>query len=124
VAPLAAALAEHLPRRTLLVTLDLVRAAVAMMLPFVSQIWQVYVLIFVLQASSAAFTPTFQATLPDLLPPEGDYTKALSLSRMASAALLVSVVMPPPPAPQHLRPNYAWAWRALWHARDNGHRLW
>jgi hypothetical protein len=59
------------------------------------------VLIFVLQASSAAFTPTFQATLPDLLPQEGDYTKALSLSRMASAALLVSVVMPPPPAPQH-----------------------
>jgi MFS family permease len=134
VAPLAAALAEHLPRRTLLVTLDLVRAAVAMMLPFVSQIWQVYVLIFVLQASSAAFTPTFQATLPDLLPQEGDYTKALSLSRMAydmeslvspmlaaalltvigfhnlfvgtvagflaSAALVVTVVLPAHPAPQ------------------------
>lgn len=83
VAPVAAAFAERLPRRTMLVTLDLVRAGVALMLPFVSQIWEVYVLIFVLQAASAAFTPTFQATLPDVLPQEKDYTKALSLSRLA-----------------------------------------
>lgn len=83
VAPIAAAFAERLPRRTLLVTLDLVRAGVALMLPFVSQVWEVYVLIFVLQAASAAFTPTFQATLPDVLPQEKDYTKALSLSRLA-----------------------------------------
>lgn len=83
VAPVAAAFADRLPRRTLLVTLDLVRAAVALLLPFVSRIWEVYVLIFVLQAASAAFTPTFQATIPDVLPVEKDYTKALSLSRLA-----------------------------------------
>ena len=83
VAPVAAAFAERLPRRTLLVTLDLVRAGVALMLPFVSQIWEVYLLIFVLQAASAAFTPTFQATIPDVLPQEKDYTQALSLSRLA-----------------------------------------
>ena len=83
VAPVAAAFADRLPRRTLLVTLDMVRAAVALLLPFVSQIWEVYVLIFVLQAASAAFTPTFQATIPDVLPDEKDYTQALSLSRLA-----------------------------------------
>lgn len=83
VAPLAAAFADRLPRRTMLVALDLVRAAVALLLPFVSQIWEVYVLIFVLQAASAAFTPTFQATIPDVLPDEKAYTKALSLSRLA-----------------------------------------
>jgi len=83
VAPVAAALAQGLPRRALLVSLDLVRAAVALALPFVSQVWHVYVLIFVLQAASAAFTPTFQATIPDVLPDEKDYTKALSLSRLA-----------------------------------------
>lgn len=133
VAPVAAAFAERLPRRAMLVTLDLVRAGVALMLPFVSQIWQVYVLIFVLQAASAAFTPTFQATIPDVLPDEKDYTKALSLSRLAydmeslvspmlaaalltvigfhdlfagtvvgflaSAALVVSVMLPTNPAP-------------------------
>src|SRR5215204_6221696 len=43
VSPIAAAFAERLPRRTMLVSLDLVRAAVALLLPFVSEVWQVYV---------------------------------------------------------------------------------
>ena len=83
VAPVAAAFAERVPRRALLVALDLVRAAVALCLPFVTEIWQVYLLIFVLQSASAGFTPTFQATIPDVLPDERDYTNALSLSRLA-----------------------------------------
>jgi len=83
VAPIASAFAERVPRRAMLVALDLVRAAVAVLLPFVTEIWQVYVLIFVLQSASAAFTPTFQATIPDILPDEKDYTRALSLSRLA-----------------------------------------
>ena len=40
-------------------------------------------LIFVLQAASAVFTPTIQATIPDVLPQEKNYTKALSLSCLA-----------------------------------------
>jgi H+ antiporter protein len=83
VAPIVGAFADHLPRRTFLVSMDLIRAAVAICLPFVDQVWQVYVLIFVLQSASAAFTPTFQATIPDVLPDERDYTRALSLSRLA-----------------------------------------
>ena len=83
VAPIATAFAERLPRRTMLVSLDLIRAGVALGLPFVDQIWQIYVLIFVLQSASAGFTPTFQATIPDVLPDERDYTQALSLSRLA-----------------------------------------
>ncbi len=83
VAPLAAAFAERLDRRRMLVALDLVRAVIALCLPFVSEIWQVYVLIFVLQSASAGFTPAFQATIPDVLTNEQDYTKALSLSRLA-----------------------------------------
>lgn len=83
VAPLAGAYANRLPRRTLLVSLDLSRLAVVLVLPWVDQIWQIYVLIFVLQSSSAAFTPTFQATIPEVLPDEEDYTRALSLSRLA-----------------------------------------
>ncbi len=83
IAPIAGAFAEVLPRRPLLVALDLVRAAVALCLPFVTEVWQVYVLIFVLQSASAAFTPAFQATIPEVLPDEKDYTRALSLSRLA-----------------------------------------
>ncbi len=102
VAPVAAAFAERLPRKGMLITLDLIRASVAVVLPFVTEIWQVYVLIFVLQSASAAFTPTFQATIPDILPDEREYTRALSLSRLAYdlesvispmvAALLLTVV--------------------------------
>ncbi|HBP0978977.1 MFS transporter [Comamonas sp. Y6] len=83
IAPIAQAFADRVPRRTLLVVLDLIRASVAVCLPFVTEIWQIYLLIFVLQTASASFTPTFQATIPDILPNEEDYTKALSLSRLA-----------------------------------------
>jgi len=83
VAPLANAYADRLPRRSFLVAMDIVRGAIALLLPFVDQIWQIYLLIFLLQSASAAFTPAFQATIPDILPNLREYTKALSLSRLA-----------------------------------------
>ena len=83
VAPVAAALAERLPRRGVLVGLDLVRAGAVLCLPFVTTVGQVYALIIILQSASAAFTPAFQATIPDVLPEEERYTRALSLSRLA-----------------------------------------
>jgi MFS family permease len=83
IAPIAGAFAGMVPRRTLLVALDVARATFVLFLPFVSEIWQIYVLVFAFQAFSAAFTPTFQATIPDILTDEADYTKALSLSRLA-----------------------------------------
>lgn len=83
IAPVAGAFADRVNRRVLLVGLDLVRGAAALCLPFVTEVWQVYILIFVLQSASAAFTPTFQATIPDVLPDEHQYTRALSLSRLA-----------------------------------------
>ncbi len=102
VAPIAAAFAERLPRRAMLVSLDVIRAMTALALPFVTQVWEVYALIFLLQSASAAFTPTFQATIPDILTDEKAYTRALSLSRLAYdlesvvspmlAALLLTVV--------------------------------
>ncbi len=83
VAPIVGAYASRLPRRRFLVAMDVIRGLVALALPFVDQVWQVYVLIFVLQSASAGFTPTFQATIPDVLPEDKDYTNALSLSRLA-----------------------------------------
>jgi MFS family permease len=82
-APIAQAFAARLPRRGFLIAMDCVRAAAALALPFITQIWQIYLLIFILQAASAAFTPTFQAVIPDILPDEKEYTNALTLSRLA-----------------------------------------
>lgn len=83
VAPLMAALVERIPRKGVLIGADLVRAAIALGLPFIDQVWQIYVLVFVLQSASATFTPAFQALIPVVLPEERDYTRALSLSRVA-----------------------------------------
>ncbi|MFD5315860.1 MFS transporter [Streptomyces sp. NPDC127098] len=83
IAPLAAAYVDRLPRRTLLVLLDVVRAAVVLALPLVTEVWHIYVLIGLLQAASAAFTPTFQAVIPDIVTDESDYTRALSASQVA-----------------------------------------
>ena len=68
IAPVVGAFSSRLPRKTFLVALDIVRAGVALFLPFVTEVWQIYGLIFVLQLASAAFTPTFQASIPDILP--------------------------------------------------------
>lgn len=83
VAPVAAAITAHVPRKVLLVGSDVLRAGVALTLPFVTEVWQIYVLIFVLQAASATFTPAFQAVIPEILPEERQYTRALSMSRLA-----------------------------------------
>ncbi|WP_291076085.1 MFS transporter [Hyphomonas sp.] len=102
VAPIVGAYATRFPRKAFLVLMDLARGGVALCLPFVSEIWQIYVLIFLLQSASAAFTPVFQASIPEILPDDEDYTNALALSRLAYdmeslaspaiAAALLSVV--------------------------------
>ena len=81
--PVLAAALAHVPRKVVLVGADLIRAGVALALPFIDSVWQIYALIFLLQTASASFTPAFQATIPDVLTEEEDYTNALSLSRLA-----------------------------------------
>uniref|UniRef100_UPI0003796D13 MFS transporter n=1 Tax=Nocardiopsis lucentensis TaxID=53441 RepID=UPI0003796D13 len=83
VSPLVGAVAARLPRRAFLATASALRAVCALGLPLVDEVWQVYLLILLLQTASAAFTPVFQATIPDVLTDESDYTRALSLSRLA-----------------------------------------
>ncbi|MBA3487654.1 MAG: MFS transporter, partial [Lysobacter sp.] len=82
-APLAGAFVPLARRKAVMITLDVIRASVALALPFVTEIWQVYVLIALLQSASAAFTPLFQSLIPQILTRERDYTRALSLSRLA-----------------------------------------
>ena len=67
ISPVMSALVNRLPRTTVLVGSDAVRATMALALP----------------AASAPFTPAFQAAIPQVLPDEDEYTAALSLSRLA-----------------------------------------
>ncbi|MFI6953372.1 MFS transporter [Nocardia sp. NPDC050408] len=83
VAPVITAVTDRVPRKVLLVSADAVRAVIALLLPFIDQTWQIYVLIFLLQAASATFTPSFQSVIPSVLVEEEEYTRGLSLSRLA-----------------------------------------
>lgn len=82
-APVVNALVAKLPTKPVLIGADLVRAGMAVCLPFITEVWQIYLVVFVLQAASATFTPAFQSVIPAALPRERDYTNALSLSRLA-----------------------------------------
>ena len=83
IAPVAAGLFSDSDRKRVMVGMDVARAVIVALIPFVTEIWQVYVLVFALSAFSAGFTPTFQAAIPDVLEDEPTYTRALSLSRIA-----------------------------------------
>ena len=82
-APVIGGVAHRFARKPLLISLDVVRAVIVLLMPFVTAVWQVYLLIFLLNLFSAGFKPVFAATIPDVLPDEAQYTKALSYSRLA-----------------------------------------
>ena len=82
-APIIGGMAHRFPRKPLLICLDLVRAGIVLLMPFVTAVWQIYLLIFLLNLFSAGFKPVFAATIPEILPDEAQYTKALSYSRLA-----------------------------------------
>lgn len=82
-APIFGAIAHKLPRKIFMFGLDITRAGLLLCLPFVTQTWQVYILMFLINACSAGFTPLFQSTLPQVLTDKTQYTKALSYSRLA-----------------------------------------
>ncbi len=83
IAPLIAAVVDRMPKKAVLVTADAVRLLIALSLPLVTEAWQIYLLVFILQSASATFTPAFQSLIPAVLTEPRDYTRALSLSRLA-----------------------------------------
>ena len=78
----AGVLADRVDRKTILIASDLVRAALLLFLPFATAVWHIYVLIFLLNAVTAFFTPTYEASVPSVAG-ERQVVKALSLSRVA-----------------------------------------
>ncbi|MCX7288296.1 MAG: MFS transporter [Rhodobacterales bacterium] len=83
-APFVGAILLHVPSKPLLIALDLLRAGSLLLLPFVSETWQVFVLVFVFALASAVFTLAYQTVVPYLLANQKDYTQSLARSRIAS----------------------------------------
>jgi MFS family permease len=80
IAPVVGAMIHKFNRKWLLIGLDLFRASMFIFLPFITEAWQIYVFILLINAAAAGFTPTFQALIPDVLTHEADYAKGLALA--------------------------------------------
>lgn len=82
-APIVGGLAHRFLRKPFLISMDVIRAGIILLIPFVTQVWQIYLLIFLLNIFSAGFKPIFSATIPDIFTEEKLYIRALSMSRLA-----------------------------------------
>jgi MFS family permease len=83
-APVVTAMIGHMPRKAVLIGLDVIRAASLGLLALVTEVWQIYALVFAFSLASATFSFVYLATIPLLLGSEEDYTRSLARSRIAA----------------------------------------
>ena len=81
--PIATAYAVRIDRRSWLIFLTLIRGGVLCLLPFVTQVYQIYLLIVVFETAAAAFRAAYMAIIPDMLTDDGDYAGAVAKARIA-----------------------------------------
>jgi MFS family permease len=82
-APVTETLLGGVSRKCAMVLLDLGRMLLLLPIAFVTETWQIGALAFAFFVLAAGFTPLFQSLIPDVLPDEDTYTKALAWSRVA-----------------------------------------
>ncbi len=68
--PLAGQIADSFNRKTIMIVCDLVRAALVLLLPFTSSIYQVYLVTFLMEAFSLFFVPAKDASIPNIVKKE------------------------------------------------------
>src|SRR5215217_4691328 len=78
----AGVIADRVSRKPILIAADVLRFGLLALFPFITAVWQVYLLIFAINAVTAFFTPTFEASIPEVVGGE-QYVRALSVSRVA-----------------------------------------
>ena len=77
--PLAGVIADRFDRKPILMLTHLGRMLLVCLLPWVSEVWQIYALVLGLNIFNAFFSPTYQATIP-LVMGKTDYPQAIALS--------------------------------------------
>src|SRR5262245_37813854 len=65
--PLAARAASRWDRRKTMVTMDVARAAMVALVPFVRGLWWIYLWAFMIEVGSLVFLPARDASIPDLV---------------------------------------------------------
>jgi MFS transporter, NRE family, putaive nickel resistance protein len=62
--PIAGVLADRVDRQKLMITTHVARMGIVCLLPFVTQVWQIYAIVWALNLFYAFFAPTYTATIP------------------------------------------------------------
>lgn len=83
ISPVITGLTVNSRKKQYLIFLSIGRALFVISLFYVSAIWQIYIIIFCLQALSAGFTPIYQSVISDILTEDSLFIKGSSLSRIA-----------------------------------------
>jgi len=78
----AGVITDRVGHKKILIAADLARFGLLALFPFITAVWQIYALIFAINAVTAFFTPTFEAGIPEVTGAE-QYVQALSYSRVA-----------------------------------------
>ncbi|WP_027379041.1 MFS transporter [Chryseobacterium daeguense] len=77
--PFAGVLADRISRKKILYVTHFIRMGIVCCLPFITQEWQIYVLVFFLNVFNAFFTPTYRTVIPQVV--DGKYYReAVGLS--------------------------------------------
>ena len=80
VSPYAGVLTDRLSKKAILVVTHLSRMVIVAIFPFVTEDWHIYALVGGLNFFNAFFTPTYKATIPQIIDDKQAYGQAISLS--------------------------------------------
>lgn len=78
--PYAGVLADRIDRKKILYVTHLIRMVIVGLFSIVTEVWQIYIFIFLLNIFNGFFTPTYKAVIPQLINNKEDYAQAISLS--------------------------------------------
>ncbi len=84
--PIAGVIADRIDRKYLMVTTHLARMGIVCLLPFVTQVWQIYAIVLSLNVFYAFFAPTYTATIP-LVTTEAERGQSIALASATSQLL-------------------------------------
>lgn len=76
----AGVLADRFDRKKIMIITHLGRMLIVGSFPFVHEVWQLYVLIFLLNIFNSFFTPAYKATIPQLISKKEEFGNAIVLS--------------------------------------------
>jgi len=77
--PFAGVLSDRVDRKKILYITHFARMVIVVCMVFITQVWQIYALVFLLNVFNAFFTPTYKSIIPHIVD-RGEYRQAIGLS--------------------------------------------